>query len=164
MAYYHRSYADIVAEHLHVQIHENLATNQRILRKTANDGKEFCMGVDNFALANAQDPHRVMNEALQHLQQGVDNYNNQLAQAQMNQSNAAQQAMMNHQAQVQQSYLNQIAVYNPRVAEAYEELEEIEEEVVKEVYKAAFDLRRFLDKLIHLPISLIDRMATPCGV
>lgn len=160
MAYAYRSYADIVSEHLHVQIHENLATNQLILRKRANDGKEFCMGVDNFALANAQDPQRVMNEALQQLQQGVNSYNSQLAQAQMNQTNATTQAMMNHQAAVQQSYLNQIAVYNPKVAEAYREIEEVKEEAVKEVYKAGFDLRRFLDKLIHLPISLIDRMAT----
>lgn len=161
MAIAHQSYSDILREHLHMQIHENLATNTRVLQGRAVDGKAFMVGIDNMALATARYPQDVVNNAAQQLQNAINQHNQSLAGQWAHQNsqyqNATQQQM--NMLNQQSNYLNQLAQAHPIIAQAAEEVEEIEEEVVKEVYKAAFEWRRFFDKLMTLPIAFIDRLA-----
>ncbi len=83
------------------------------------------------------------------LMQNMDNYNNQLAQAQQayNQSNYAQQ---------QANYPQALASTTPQLSQPAQYIEKVK---LKEE-RTPFNLRRFIDKLIHLPIALIDRLAT----
>ena len=70
--------SDIISRDLHMQIMDNITTNQRIITATAIDGHRFSIAVDAASIALSDDPQKIIIEATRKLKVQVDQYNNQL--------------------------------------------------------------------------------------